>query len=85
MPVIKFTSVEQAERTTWLAPTDPRLWSMIDACWRLAATLAPPAFPPGVYKHRSIEDANRQTARWQSEAMDRARSRRRPGPATTSA
>jgi hypothetical protein len=31
-----------------------------------------PAFPPGVYKHASIEDTNRLTERWEREAIQRA-------------
>jgi hypothetical protein len=40
----------------------------IAAVWRLAARLAPQRFPPGVYRHRSIEEANRQAEEWEATA-----------------
>ena len=65
MPVRKFRSVAEMEPTVWLEPNDPELWATIAAVWSISAMLNPPNFPPGVYKHRSIEDANRMTLAWE--------------------
>lgn len=66
MPVRKFRSVEAMDETVWLEPGDPRLPRAIRWCWDMAARLAPIDFPAGVYKHRSIEELNAQTDRWEA-------------------
>jgi len=70
MPVKKLSSLEQAEAECWPEPGDPRLARRIAAVWRLAARLAPQRFPPGVYRHRSIEEANRQADKWEATALE---------------
>jgi hypothetical protein len=49
----------------WLDADDPRLPRAIRYCWELAARLTPVRFPAGVYKHRSIEELNACTDRWE--------------------
>jgi len=64
MPVRKLTEPEQAEELCWLEPGDPRLARRIAAVWQLSRRLAPRRFPPGVYRHRSVEEANRLADEW---------------------
>lgn len=64
MPVKKFRNVSEMEGNTWHEPNDPRLFDAIKAVWRLAAQSTKPRFPPGVYKHRSIERANENQHIW---------------------
>ena len=64
MPVRKFKDPSEMARSVWCAPGDPRLIRRIAHVWGLAQRLAPQFFPPGVYKHRSIEELNRQTEEW---------------------
>lgn len=66
MPVRRLTSLDQAEDRCWLEPGDPRLVRRISAVWRLSRKLAPQRFPPGVYRHRSVAEANRQADEWTS-------------------
>lgn len=66
MPVRRLASLEQAEELCWLEPDDPRLAARIAAVWRLARKLAPKRYPPGVYRHRSIEEAARQAESWEA-------------------
>ena len=68
MAVRKFRSVEEMEGAAWLEPGDPRLTRAIRLCWELAARLTPVHFPAGVYKHRSIDEMNAQTDRWDAAA-----------------
>lgn len=75
MPIRKFRTLPD-EESVWLAPDDPRLWPTIKAVWALAARLCPPQFPPGVYKHRTIEAMNRQTEEWERETIARQAKRR---------
>lgn len=77
MPVRKFRSVEAMNCDLWLPPGDPRLWRAIVGVWELAARMAPTRLPPGVYKHRTIEEANRQRDEFDAMAVQQARERRR--------
>ncbi len=64
MPVRRLKSLAEAEESVWMARDDERLIATIREVWRLADRMCPPRFPPGVYRHRSIEAANAQTAAW---------------------
>lgn len=70
MPVRKFRSFPPDDEV-WLSPDDPRLWPTIKGVWELAHRLCPPRFPPGVYKHRSVEEMNRQTEEWERDTVAR--------------
>jgi hypothetical protein len=64
MPVRKFRSLEDMEDSLWREP-GPELWRAIASVWRFADRTCPKRFPPGVYRHRSIEDAQRQREAWE--------------------
>ena len=68
MPVRKFRSVEEMN-TPAREPADPHLAAAIADVWALGDRIFPRRFPPGVYKHRSIEEANAQRERWLAEAL----------------
>ena len=53
------------EDSLWREPGTPELWRAIDRVWRFAAQTVPRHFPPGVHKHRSIEDAQRLRDQWE--------------------
>lgn len=71
MPVRRLRTLEEAQESVWLDRDDPRLVNTIREVWRLADRLSPPRFPPGLYRHRSIEAANAQTAAWEKWAARR--------------
>lgn len=75
MPVRKYRDVSEME-DVWYEPGDPRLFAALREIWRFSYEFCRPHFPPGVYKHRSIEELNAQTERWQ-EANFRAFQARR--------
>lgn len=64
MPVRKFRSVEEMPGNVRYEPGSPELFRAIRALWEFSARVFPRHFPPGVYKHRSIEDAQRQREIW---------------------
>jgi hypothetical protein len=67
VPVRRFRSVEamkDMKDSVWREPGDPGLWRAIERVWRFAAETCPLRFPPGVYRHRSIEEAKQQRERW---------------------
>lgn len=64
MPIRRFRSVEEMEGPHWYEPGDPALYRALRRVWALHARTLRPRFPPGVYKHRSIEEMNAQQERW---------------------
>ncbi len=64
MPVRKFRDVSEMEETLWREPGDPALFRAISSVWSFAEKTCPQRFPPGVYKHRSIEDAQALAEEW---------------------
>ncbi len=78
MPVRKFRSLQEMEDALWRQPGDPELERAIASVWDFAARTCQRTFPPGVYKHRSIEAAERLREEWE-EANFQAYWRRQPG------
>lgn len=64
MPIKKFRDVSEMT-DTWLEPGSPELARAIANVWDVARRLCPLRFPPGVYKHRSIEDAEALRLQWE--------------------
>jgi len=67
MPFRKVRNLQEMEDSLWREPGDPDLWRAIDAVWKFAERTCPQRFPPGVYRHRTIEDAQRQRDLWEEE------------------
>jgi hypothetical protein len=65
MPVKKFRDLQAMEDSLWREPGDPALWRAIARVWSFAARTVPRHFPPGVFKHRSIEEAERLRDQWE--------------------
>ena len=63
MPVLRFRDVSEMDDTLWREP-GPELFRTIAAVWGFAERVCRRRFPPGVYKHRSIEEAERQRDAW---------------------
>jgi hypothetical protein len=64
MPVRRFRSVEDMEGPRWYTPGDPELYRALRRVWALHSRTLQPRFPPGVYRHRSIEEMNAQQELW---------------------
>jgi hypothetical protein len=79
MPVRKYRHVGEMDRNSWYQRGDPRLFRAIEAVWKLGQTLARPSFPPGVYRFRSIDEADEQRVRWERRNIERIRYERRSG------
>jgi hypothetical protein len=65
MPVKKIRDLQEMEDSLWREPGSPELMRAIESVQRLGARTRPLGFPPGVYKHRSIEDAERLREEWE--------------------
>lgn len=65
MPVRKVRDLRELEDALWREPGDPQLAKAIASVWSFAARTCPLRFPPGVYRHRTIEDAERLREQWE--------------------
>jgi hypothetical protein len=66
MPIQRFRSIEDTPPVPWRRAGDPELAVALTRLWQTAQRLRPRRFPPGVYKHRTMEDMNRQRHEWAS-------------------
>ena len=66
MSVRKFRDVADMPGPPRYDRGDPRLWRSVAAWMGLANRLSGRRWPPGVFKDRSIEDANRRREAWQA-------------------
>jgi hypothetical protein len=66
MPIQKFRSAADASKSpVRLRPGTKEHSLALRAVFSIAALLSPPRrFPPGVYKYRSITEAQAQRSRW---------------------
>ena len=78
MPVRRFRSVEAMSEEVWRTPGDPMLYRVIARLWASGARSVPRHFPPGVHKHRSMEDLNACTEAWAAADVERLRRSRSP-------
>jgi hypothetical protein len=76
VPVHKYRDVSDMEDRTWRAPGDPTLWRAIAAAWDFAHRTTRPSFPPGVYRHRSLEEAEERREAWERRNFEAFRRRR---------
>lgn len=64
MPVRKFRSVAEMPPPSPLPPLDPRNLKLACDLSTTASRLWPLRFPPGLYKHRSLDEALRLRRSW---------------------
>lgn len=74
MPIKKFRSVEEMSQPVWL-PVGPALWEAMTYVGEIGARTVGHQFPPGVYRHRCIEDAQALRQRWEDENVRRYQER----------
>jgi hypothetical protein len=71
VPIRRFRSVEEMSEPPWRKPGTPELWRAIEAVWAFGARTGVHRFPPGVYRHRTVESLNALSETW-AEANFRA-------------
>jgi hypothetical protein len=64
MPLDKFRSLADAERSMWLEPGSSEIWTAARQRWALHCALrrSPPEEWRGVFRYRSIEEKQRADA-----------------------
>ncbi len=63
MPVRKFRTLEEAEKALWRKPFDPENLRIAASVTSLAMGLARITLPKGVFKYRSLEEADQERER----------------------
>lgn len=77
MPIRKFRDVSEMEDTLWYERGAPALFAAIARLWEFSRRTCPQHFPPGVYKHRSITDAEALREQWEAANFEAFQERRR--------
>jgi len=75
MPLRKFRSVEEMEAGPWLPAGEPKLARAIRGVWAFGTRTLRPRFPPGLHRHRSIEEAQAVCEVWERERFQAMRRR----------
>jgi hypothetical protein len=66
MPVRRFRDLQQVEDALWREPGSAELFRAMERVWDFARRSCPRHFPPGVHKHRSLEEAQAQREAWEA-------------------
>lgn len=69
MPIRKYRSIEEMPGPPPLPPLRAENLKIACDLTEMAYRLRPWRFKPGVYKYRSIEEANQSRERWESEMI----------------
>jgi hypothetical protein len=59
MPVQKFKTFEEAEKALWNFHPDEAYYARVAELWDFANKLNPISYPKGIFKFRTIEEANK--------------------------
>jgi len=79
MPVTKYRTIEEMNADhshEWFKTGDPEIIRRIKYLWEMSEALVQPVglcIPRGVRKYRSIEEANADRDRWETERVQRLR------------
>jgi len=65
MPVYKYKTLEEAERALWNFHPNEAYFNQVAELWKFANQLCPITYPKGIFKYRSIEEANQQRDEWE--------------------
>jgi hypothetical protein len=74
MPVKKFRHISEVEEPRYEAGSE-HLYEVIRHVWDLSDRLCPLRFPTGVFRHRTIEDAEALRAKWEDDNFRAHRAR----------
>ena len=70
MSVRRFRDVAEMPGPRTYDSKDPALWRRITSWMALSSRLTRPAFPRGVHKNRTIQEANRRREDWRIRARE---------------
>jgi hypothetical protein len=76
MPVQKFRSIEDMPPVPWCETLDEKCLRRIASLWSRFSLLSPRIYPRGVFKFRTLEEAQEARERVTQENIDRLRRER---------
>jgi hypothetical protein len=59
MPIEKFKTFQEAEEALWCSNPDEKYYKKIEKFLEFVHSINKPSCPPGIYKFKTIEEANR--------------------------
>jgi len=74
MPVRKFRDISEIEEPRY-EPGSRQLYEVIRHVWGLSDLICPLRFPEGVFRHRTIEDAEALREKWEDDNFRTHRAR----------
>ncbi|MBD3304932.1 hypothetical protein GF339_01085 [candidate division KSB3 bacterium] len=77
MPVYKYKTCEEAEKALWNFQPDEAYFKQVAALWDFAEKLFPIRYPHGIFKYKSIEEANQDREAWERAYAKQRRSERK--------
>lgn len=76
MPIYKYKSFEAAERALWNFHPDAAYYKKVAELWAFANKLCPIKYPRGIFKFRTLEEANRHRDEFELEFAKELQRRR---------
>ena len=64
MPIFKYKTFAEAKQALWNFHTDSAYFKQVADLWDIAGELCPMGYPHGVFKYRSLEEANEERRQW---------------------
>jgi hypothetical protein len=77
MPVFKYKTFEEAERALWNFSPDEAYLRRVAELWEFANKLSSIAYPKGIFKFRTIEEANKHREEWELTFAKKLQSKRK--------
>ncbi|HEX9973672.1 MAG TPA: hypothetical protein VGD14_16485 [bacterium] len=76
MPIYKYKTFEEAERALWNLSPDENYYHRVAELWDFANELNPIFYPSGVFKFKTIEEANRHRKNFEIENATKVQAKR---------
>ena len=76
MTIYKYKTFEEAERALWNFHPDETYFRKVAELWSFANRLSPVSCPTGIFKFRSLEEANKHRDQWELEHAKKIQSTR---------
>ena len=77
MPVYKYKTFEEAERALWNFHPDKAYYKRVAELWEFANKLNPITYPKGIFKFKTIEEANKHRDEFEIEWAKKMRAKRK--------
>lgn len=64
MSIQKFKTFNDAEKALWCFKPDKEYYNQVIELFEFANQICPPEFPHGIFKYKTMEEANKQKEEW---------------------